>query len=106
MALSERTLIELEHEYRGQPPPCRVCGAPMTFASSDRGVSTYTCSSDAASPVKNDIFDQVSREHYQASRWWTSQGQDPRVILAVAEIRELREKTAELTGRLAMNPGQ
>lgn len=94
--LTDEDLTALERQYTpAQDQKCVVCGAPLTFARSGPDGSEYTCTSDAASPIKRPLGDRESMDHYNRSRWRDTGRSDPRVARLVQALREARLPVAE-----------
>ena len=90
--ITDELLAALEFRY-AEPRVCRVCGEPLRLADT-RGMK-MTCTSDAASPLRNrheaaGATWKQALDHYQESTMYDPPDGDPRVIALVAEVRKLR----------------
>lgn len=93
-AVTDELLAAMEFRY-ADPRVCRVCGALLHLADT-RGMK-MTCTSDAASPLRNrheaaGATWKEALDHYQESVLYNPPGGDVRVLALVAEIRRLRER--------------
>jgi hypothetical protein len=89
--VTDELLAALEFRY-AVPRCCRVCGAPLEVGDS-RGMK-MSCTSDAASPVKNPLSSGTWRQaldHWQESTMYNPPDGDVHVLALVAEVRRLRE---------------
>jgi len=85
-------LDQLEFRY-AVPRCCRVCRAPLQVADT-RGMK-MTCTSDAASPLRNrheaaGASWKEALDHWNESTMYDPPDGDSRVLALVAEIRRLR----------------
>jgi hypothetical protein len=95
--LTNDQLRALEERYL--PPAeqrCRVCGAPLTFASSGPGGSKYACSSEAASVIKSPFPALEAAGHWRRSEWRDRNIADMAVVAMVREYRDLPGRMDEL----------
>jgi hypothetical protein len=91
--VTEELLAALAFRY-AEPRVCRVCGAELALANT-RGMK-YTCTSDAASPLRTrhepaGATWKQALDHYQESTLYNPPDGDRRVVALVAEVRRLRE---------------
>lgn len=91
----------VEHYTRDEPPPCRVCGGPLTVARAGSGRTLYACSPLTDGPSEaGHLIEKAGRgslaqdrdaedDHYRRSYWEQPRRGDDDVLELVARFRRI-----------------